>query len=120
MLAVQVPTIGLALDEDGAQVMINGTQLQPPLSPGQFSLLALLAKHEGCVVTREDLRAYVWGPDEAVTDQTIDALVSRLRKRLDEADPEHEYVVTRRGFGLMFRNRQGGCFGGKTAPFASV
>jgi predicted component of type VI protein secretion system len=118
MLAVQVPTIGLALDEDSAQVMINGQQLQPPLSPGQFTLLALLAKHEGCVVTREDLRAYVWGPDEVVTDQTIDALVSRLRKRLDEADPEHEYVVTRRGFGLMFRNRQGGCFGGKTASFA--
>jgi FHA domain/Transcriptional regulatory protein, C terminal len=120
MLAVQLPTIGLALDEDGAQVMVNGKQLQPPLSPGQFTLLLLLAKHEGCVVTREDLRAYVWGPDEAVTDQTIDALVSRLRKRLDEADPEHEYVVTRRGFGLMFRNRQGGCFGGKTPSFASV
>ena len=37
-----------------------------------------------------------------------------------EADPEHEYVVTRRGFGLMFRNRQGGYFGGKTATFVSV
>ncbi len=118
MLAVQVPSIGLVLDEDGAQVTINGKPLLPPLSPGQFTLLALLAKNEGRVVTREDLRAYVWGPDEDVTDQTIDALVSRLRKRLEEADPEHEYVITRRGFGLMFRNRQGGCFGGQTVSLA--
>src|SRR5688572_16219075 len=36
MLAIQMPTIGLALDEDGAQVMINGKTMQPPLSPGQF------------------------------------------------------------------------------------
>jgi DNA-binding winged helix-turn-helix (wHTH) protein len=120
MLAIQIPTIGLALDEDGAQVMVNGKQLQPPLSPGQFTLLSLLARNEGRVVTREDLRACVWGPDDEVTDQTIDALVSRLRKRLEEADPDHEYVITRRGFGLMFRNRQGGCFGGKTAPLAEM
>jgi DNA-binding response OmpR family regulator len=58
-------------------------------------------------VTREQIRDFVWGPHEEVNDQTIDALVSRLRKRLEEADPEHEYILTRRGFGLMFRNRRG-------------
>ncbi len=116
MLPVQLSTIGLVLDEDGAQVMINGKRLDPALSPGQFLLLSLLARNEGRVVTRDMLRSYVWGPDEQVTDQTIDALVSRLRKRLEEADPEHEYVITRRGFGLMFHNRQGGCSGAKTAP----
>jgi DNA-binding response OmpR family regulator len=31
----------------------------------------------------------------------IDTLVSRLRRRLAELDADH-YVVTRRGFGLMF------------------
>jgi DNA-binding response OmpR family regulator len=58
----------------------------------------------------------VWGPEEEVTDQTIDALVSRLRKRLDEADPDYEYVITRRGFGLMFRNR-GHVMLENTSPF---
>lgn len=96
---------GLLLDEDAAQVMINGTQLEPALSPGQFMLLSLLIHNEGRVVSREEIRDHVWGPDEDVTDQTIDALVSRLRKRLNEADSSHEYVVTRRGFGLMFSNR---------------
>jgi DNA-binding winged helix-turn-helix (wHTH) protein len=105
MLPVDFPTKGLAIDEDGAQVTIDGKRLDPPLSPSQFVLLQLLIKNEGRIVTREDVRAYVWGPEEDITDQTIDALVSRLRKRLDEVDPNHEYIVTRRGFGLMFRNK---------------
>ncbi len=108
MLPVDWPLKGLVLDEDGAQVTIDGKRLDPPLSPSQFMLLTLLVNNEGRIVTREDVRNYVWGTDEEVTDQTIDALVSRLRKRLDEADPNHEYVLTRRGFGLSFRNKQGG------------
>jgi DNA-binding winged helix-turn-helix (wHTH) protein len=106
MIPLKLQTSGLELDEDGAQVHLNGKKLDPALSPGQFMLLALLVKNEGRVVTREDIRYYVWGPHEDVSDQTIDALVSRLRKRLEEADPEFEYVRTRRGFGLMFRNRR--------------
>jgi DNA-binding winged helix-turn-helix (wHTH) protein len=116
MQAVDLPSIGLVLDEDGAQVLVNGKRLDPALSPSQFMLLALLVKHEGRIVTREELREYVWGPEEEVTDQTIDALVSRLRKRLDEADPDYEYVITRRGFGLMFRNR-GHVMVENTTPF---
>jgi hypothetical protein len=108
MLPVSLPSPGLVLDEDGAQVTIDGKRLDPPLSPSQFMLLSLLAKNEDRIVTRDDVRNFVWGPEEEVTDQTIDALVSRLRKRLDEADVNHQYVVTRRGFGLSFRNKRSG------------
>jgi len=108
VLPARLQTDGLTLDEDAAQVIIAGNGIDPALSPGQFMLLALLVHNEGRVVTREEIRNYVWGPDEDVTDQTIDALVSRLRKRLTEADPTHEYVVTRRGFGLIFRNKGSG------------
>jgi len=103
---VKLPTPGLRLDEMAAQVYIKGERLDPPLSPSQFTLLGLLVHNEDAVVTREDVRDYVWGADVDVNDQTIDALVSRLRKRLTEADEEHDYIVTRRGFGLMFRNRR--------------
>lgn len=103
---VKLPLPGLRLDEMAAQVYIRGTRLDPPLSPSQFSLMSLLVHNEDAVVTREDVRRYVWGADVDVSDQTIDALVSRLRKRLAEIDPEHDYLMTRRGFGLMFRNRR--------------
>ena len=102
---VDLPVPGLELDRDAAQVTIASVPLHPPLSPHQFSLLDLLVRNEGRIVTRDEVVAFVWGPEEDVSDQTIDALVSRLRKRLINADPGHEYLVTRRGFGLMFQNR---------------
>ncbi|GAB4572758.1 MAG: hypothetical protein Kow0077_13110 [Anaerolineae bacterium] len=102
---VQLPIPGLVLDEAMAAVSIDGTVLDPPLSPGQFELLRLLVQQAGKVVTRDEIRAHVWGPEEDVSDQTLDALVSRLRKRLTAADPTHEYIQTRRGFGLMFINK---------------
>lgn len=103
---VQIPRPGLTLDLETAEVVIGESILNPPLSPNQFALLALLVENAGRIVTREQLVEYVWGGDQEVTDQTIDALVSRLRKRLLEADPDHDYLVTRRGFGLMFQNRK--------------
>ena len=103
---VKLPAPGLRIDDMAAQVYVRGDRLDPPLSPSQFSLISLLVHNEDAVVTREDVKRYVWGSDVDVNDQTIDALVSRLRKRLEEQDSEFEYIVTRRGFGLMFRNRR--------------
>ncbi|HVO69398.1 MAG TPA: winged helix-turn-helix domain-containing protein, partial [Aggregatilineaceae bacterium] len=103
---VQLPRPGLEIDIAAARVMIGGSPLYPPLSPNQFALLDLLVENAGRIVTREQMVDRVWGSGEEVTDQTIDALVSRLRRRLLEADPDHDYVVTRRGFGLMFLNRK--------------
>src|SRR5260221_14516489 len=102
------PPRGWVVDGAPAASTPDAQPLPPPLSPSQFMLLSLLFKNEDRIVTREDIRDFVWGPEEEVTDQTIDALVSRLRKRLDEADTDHEYVITRRGFGLSFRNKRSG------------
>lgn len=102
---VQIPPPGLEINPDAATVTVGGQVLDPPLSPNQFTLLALLVENAGRIVTREQIVAAIWGPDEPVSDQTLDALVSRLRKRLQDADPAHDYLVTRRGFGLMFQNR---------------
>lgn len=102
---VKVPLPGLVIEEATARVMVGGKLLYPPLSPNQFALLALLVANAGRIVERDEVVAAVWGPGTDVSDQTIDALVSRLRRRLQEVDPDHEYIVTRRGFGLLFENR---------------
>lgn len=97
---------GLRLDDATAHAYVRGQLVEPPLSPSQILLLQLIICNEGIVVSRDDIRQHVWGGDQRVTDQAIDALISRLRKRLAEIDPDHEYLITRRGFGLVFRNRR--------------
>ncbi len=98
---------GLLLDVAERRVWIGNREATPSLSPSQFTLLQLLYQGEGRVVTREEIVTAVW-PDmaaEGVSDQAIDALVRRLRERLSESDPDHQYVVTVRGHGFRFENR---------------
>jgi DNA-binding response OmpR family regulator len=93
---------GLQLDGEAREVYIQGRLLSPPLSHAQFTLLALLSQEPGRVYSREDVVRAVWPEDEAqgVSDEAIDALVRRIRLRLRERDPDHEYITTIRGYGF--------------------
>jgi DNA-binding response OmpR family regulator len=97
---------GLHLDKDAKSIWIKGRHLDPPLSLAQYRLLELLYDSEGRVCSRDEVVQAVW-PDaveEGVSEQAIDALARRLRERLSELDPDHQYIVTVRGHGFRFDN----------------
>ncbi|MBN1261286.1 MAG: FHA domain-containing protein [Anaerolineae bacterium] len=104
---IMTPAPHLTIDKEARRVSLGRVELDPPLSPSQFCLLQLLLEHQGDVVTRHSVVEAVW-PDAVggVTDQAVDALVYRLRERLAELDPEHNYVVTVRGHGFRFEDKQ--------------
>ena len=93
---------GLELDLKARQATVRGQLLDPPLSPTQFTFLSLLADQPGRVYSRDEVIAAVWPDDQAagISDEAIDALVRRIRLRLRELDPSHEYIVTVRGYGF--------------------
>ena len=71
-------------------------------------MLASLVEADGAVVSRDGVINAVW-PETmgaGVTEQAIDALVRRLRERLAEIDPDHQYIVTIRGHGFRFENSE--------------
>jgi pSer/pThr/pTyr-binding forkhead associated (FHA) protein len=92
----------LQMDPAAHRVWLGSTEVEPPLSPPQYRLLELLHEHRGGVVTREQIAEHVWPGTygEGVSEQAIDALVRRLRDRLVQIDPEHEYILTVRGHGF--------------------
>ena len=97
---------GLRLHKDAKSVWIKGQELDPPLSLAQYRLLELFYDNEGKVCSRDEVVQAVW-PDafeEGVSEQAIDALARRLRERLSELDPDHQYIVTVRGHGFRFDN----------------
>ena len=92
----------LELDAETRAVRVWGRPLDPPLSQIQYDFLAALAQDPGRVCDRDSLIRAVW-PDEdpsGVSDDAINALVHRLRSRLRELAPDHEFIVTLRGFGF--------------------
>jgi len=97
---------GLHLDDTRRTVTVAGRALDPSLSVAQYRLLRRLIQAQGAVVSREEIVKAVWPEShgEGVSEQAIDALVRRLRERLAELDPDHQYIVTVRGHGFRLEN----------------
>lgn len=70
------------------------------LTPLEFKLLWLLAEHRGRALTRDEIYRRVWGGERGHGDRSVDVLVRRLRRKVDEVeDGSHTYVQTLHGVG---------------------
>ena len=68
----------------------------------EAKLLRYLVRHEGMVLSRQQILDAVWGSDYYGTDRTVDNFINRLRAKL-EPDPRHPlHIVTVRGAGYRF------------------
>jgi hypothetical protein len=81
-------------------------EVLPPLSISQYLLLEVLYDNAGEVVSREGLVRKIWGQEQSfeISEQALDALVRRLRERLESVDPSFDYIKTVRGHGLRLEN----------------
>ncbi len=96
----------LKLEPLSRRVWVGDHEIDPPLSVPQYRLLELLIRNAGRMSSREEVIDAVW-PESAgagISEQAIDALVRRLRDRLTEGDPAHQYIVTVRGHGFRLDN----------------
>jgi hypothetical protein len=98
--AQQKPAI--RMDLAAKRVWINDQEIMPPLSVAQYTLLELLYKNAGKVVSRDTVVEVVWSAEQAegVSEQAIDALARRLRERIGEIDPDSKLFETVRGYGF--------------------
>ena len=87
---------GFCLDRTARQLTREDRQLS--LSPREFRLLGLLVRNRGKVVPREVLLDRVWGLEEDVSDNNLDAHIRLLRKKL-ETETGDSPIKTIRGLG---------------------
>jgi DNA-binding response OmpR family regulator len=79
------------------------TRAEQPVSltPREFSLLELLMRNHGRVITRDSILESVWGFDSDVAGNTIEAFVRLLRLKVDTSEPKLIHTV--RGVGYVMR-----------------
>jgi DNA-binding winged helix-turn-helix (wHTH) protein len=96
----------LRLDREARRVFVGDVEVDPPLSLPQYRLLEMLYNHAGGICTRDTVVETVWpeAMGDGVSEQAIDALVRRLRDRLNEIDPANQYIITVRGHGFRLEN----------------
>ena len=91
---------GLALDRQGRRLVVRGEEVE--LTKQEFDLLLLLASRPGIVYTRAALLQQVWHEDTFVTERTVDAVISRLRRKIEDDPSDPELLLTAWGVGYKF------------------
>ncbi len=90
----------LEIDLDGHQVKLKGEAVH--LTPNEFRLLAVLARHPGQLLTREQLVDQMHGISLESFDRSIDSHIKNLRRKLEEDQTRPIYIKTVYGEGYRF------------------
>ena len=101
--AAPVLEIGaLRIDFARREVALSGREVR--LTPIEWKLIALLAKHAGQVVTHRRILSEVWGPGAGHQTHTVRVHMAALRRKL-EADPARpRLLVTEPAVGYRLRD----------------
>lgn len=72
------------------------------LPPKEFDLLLFCAKNQGKILTKKRIYEEVWGEEYFYDDSNIMAVISRLRKKIEENPGSPKYIQTIKGIGYRF------------------
>jgi DNA-binding response OmpR family regulator len=102
-MAQPILTLGnLALDVERQSVEVAGSGVE--LSRRELNALAILLRSGGALVSRRKFEQALYSCDEEVTPNALEAVVSRLRKRLDQAGAAVS-ITAMRGIGYILSER---------------
>jgi two-component system KDP operon response regulator KdpE len=72
------------------------------LTATEYTLMVLLAKNEGKVLTHQYLLREVWGPGYINQSQYLRVFIAQLRKKIENDANRPEYILTESGVGYRF------------------
>jgi DNA-binding winged helix-turn-helix (wHTH) protein len=93
----------IIFDENTNEIRMGKIVVSDSLTASEFRLLKFLISQKDKVLEKEEIINSVWGEQKTtlgVTDQALDQLIFRLRKKLEENpnNPDHIQTVKGRGF----------------------
>ena len=90
---------GLEIDAERYTVTWKGEPLR--LTPSEFDLLTLLARHPGQTLTRQQLMDDLYGGAASSVDRSVDSHIKNLRHKLEAASGKR-FIETVYGVGYRF------------------
>lgn len=72
------------------------------LTSTEYSLLILLAKNEGKVLTHHYLLKEIWGPAYQLESQYLRVFIAQLRKKIETDPNQPKHIITESGVGYRF------------------
>lgn len=90
---VEVDLVDRSVKKNGELVKFTSTE---------FSLLALLVKNHGKVLTHQFLLKSIWGPGYVDQSQYLRVFIAQIRKKIEEDPNRPELLLTESGVGYRF------------------
>ena len=95
-----VTTDAFTVDLTNRRVTTPGGQVR--LTPTEWHLLEVLARHPGRLVTHQQLLHEVWGPQYTTETNYLRVHIANLRRKLEPDPARPRYVLTDPGIGYRF------------------
>jgi two-component system KDP operon response regulator KdpE len=92
-----VTTSGFVVDLAAGVVSRGGQQVR--LTPTEYHLLEVLARHVGRLVPQQQLLTEVWGPGYEKETHYLRVYVAQLRRKLEDDPSAPQHLVTEPGLG---------------------
>lgn len=86
----------------GARRLTAPSGADVPLTRAEFDLLSTLVAHAGKVMSRDSLLDDVSHRDWEPVDRTIDVLVGRIRRKIEDDPKQPRRLITVHGIGYLF------------------
>lgn len=104
-----IPTITqqkIIYDQNTKEIKKGTNVISDLLSPQEYRLLKFLIENHERIVERDEIIRAVW-PDaqivEGISDEAIDQMVFRLRKKIEDKPNSPKHLITAKGRGFRFQ-----------------
>ena len=88
------------LDFERRRAAVDG--METKLTPTEFSVLALLVRHAGKIVTRSSVLKEIWGPMGEMEEGSLRVHIASLRKKIEPVPSAPRIIMTEPGIGYRF------------------
>lgn len=95
----------IVFDENSKEIKKGEAVISDLLTSSEFKLFKFLIQNKSRVLEKEEIINAVWGEQKTVlgvTDQALDQLIFRLRKKIENNPNEPNYIQTIKGRGFKF------------------
>jgi two-component system KDP operon response regulator KdpE len=96
----EISADGLVIDTLRRSIKRDGQELK--LTPKEYDLLVLLARHAGRVVTHKSLLTSVWGPAHSHDMHYLRVFIGQLRGKIERDATDPKIIRTEPGVGYRF------------------
>jgi len=97
------PEVLFDVDIAGRVIRFRGRPLD--LTAAEFDVLSMLVQHKNGSVSREQLLYESEHIDDESSIKNIDVIISRIRHKIAQIDPDHAYIKPVRGVGYLLTDQ---------------